>query len=539
MIYRVAIKDFAIIKDVEIDFEPGLNIMTGETGSGKSIIIEALSLALGARADSNYIRTGATKATVELFCEDLSGNEYVITREITSSGKNLCKLNGHMVALSEIASIRPQICDIHGQYDSNILLNSDSHLSLLDNYAYRPISKLKSKYKEAYGEYKEAEKNLSSLLEKIKDRTSHSEFYKYAIDEIERISPSENEDDELNERLKLLKNSEKIFSHVESALKYLDDEGGAVSSLGNASASLEYVSEYSSKIKKSIECINDSLFALQDILPTLYSMVENTEFDDTEIDSVISRINSLELLKKKYGPELKDVINTRNRMLSDLKSMENFDEEKARLENILHEASSDLAKASDGLSVERKKQAKILGDKIAMELDSLNFKNSSFLIELTELENYTESGKDDCRFLFSANQGESLKPLSSTASGGEISRIMLAIKNITGATDKIPTLIFDEIDSGISGKTASVVGKKLKNISNNHQIICITHLPQIAAFSDHSYKIYKNSDSESTYTHVSQLSDSEKVEELARLLAGENITESAVKNAKDLIAFSK
>lgn len=538
MIDRISISNFAIIENTEVEFEDGLNIITGETGSGKSIVIEAISLALGSRADSSFVRHGCKKAVIQLMCT-LEDEEYIITREISATGKNVCKLNGELVTLNELSKLCAKVADIHGQYDNQSLLNTDNHIKLVDEYHKDVILPIKEEYSKCYDTYQKKKSELRKLIELESSNLKKLDFYKFEKSEIENSNLTPGEDDELGERISLLQNSEKIFSGAEGAYKSLSGEGGALSEIGNAMNLIKGISIYSKELEELSEEITDIYYRLEDFSSNLRGLCENITFTPDELDNAISRISVIDNLKKKYGNTIEDILEYYDKISSELNQLENFDDEKERLKKEEKKAFELLKTKASELTTARKTSAEELAKKMENELHDLNFNDAKLSIDFKETDTPEENGCDIVEILIASNRGEPLKSLAKTASGGEISRIMLAIKNITGTYDNIPTMIFDEIDTGISGLTASVVGKKLREISKNHQIICITHLPQIAAMGDQSYKIFKQSDDDATFTYVQQLSDEERIDELARLLGGEVITETTRQNARELVEASK
>ncbi|SCJ78193.1 Recombination protein N [uncultured Eubacterium sp.] len=536
MINHISINNFAIIENTEIDFEEGLNIITGETGSGKSIVIEAISLALGSRADSAFVRHGAGKAVVQLAGE-LNGEEIVITREVSAAGKNLCKLNGQLVTLGELSETCRKLADIHGQYDNQSLLNAENHIRLVDSYHADKISPLRSAFDTAYQKYHEVKSKLNKLLNMEADNLKKMDFYRFEKSEIDKADLKPGEDEELAERISLLQNSEKIFAGIETAYGLLNEgEASAMSALGGSLRALQGICEYSKEVSALTEEFADMYYRMEDISSALRDIREKITFTPEELDQAISRLDLIENLKKKYGSNVEEILAYRDRISEELNQIENFDEVKASLEKETARCYESLKKQADLLTKARRLSASMLEKSIEKELHDLNFGEARLSIDFKSPGEISPDGNDIVEILITTNKGEPLKPLVKIASGGEISRIMLAIKNITGTYDNIPTMIFDEIDAGISGITASIVGRKLREISQNHQIICITHLPQIAANGDANYRIQKESDENSTYTHVDRLPEAEVVDEIARLLGGENITETTRASARELIA---
>ena len=538
MIQFISIKNFAIIENTEIEFNEGLNIITGETGSGKSIVIEAISLALGSRADSSFVRHGTDKAIIQL-AGNVNGSDVVITREISSTGKNLCRLNGQLVTLTELNETCRKLADIHGQYDNQSLLNVEHHIELVDRFKADKITPLKADFKDAYAVYSKAKGELNALLNAEKENKRKLDFYRFEKSEIDKAALVPGEDAELEEKISILQNSEKIFDGVETAYACLNrSESGALSSLGVAMQSLQKVASFGKSISDAAEEISDIYYRMEDISSSLRDIVDSTTFTPEELDKAISRMDLIEGLKKKYGNTIEEILEYCEKITKELDQIENFDEVKEDLENRLNKAHKSMMEKAALLTAARKESASVLEKSIEKELHDLNFNAATLSIDFKEPEVITAEGNDMVEILISTNKGEPLKPLVKIASGGEISRIMLAIKNITGTYDNIPTMIFDEIDAGISGITASIVGRKLHEISRNHQIICITHLPQIAAIGDYNYRIHKENHNDKTYTIVEKLSSEDTVSEIARLLGGETITDITMESARELIASS-
>ncbi len=534
MIDHISIRNFAIIENTEVDLKDGLNIITGETGSGKSILIEAISLALGSRADSSCVRTGSDKAVVEL-SGDLDGKDMVIHREVSRAGKNLIKLNGEMVTLAELNSVTKRMADIHGQYDNQSLLDPDFHIVLLDSYKADSISGLKDKVSDIFHSYQSVKSRLISLLNHEKQNLRDLDFHKFEADEIDKAGLVPGEDTALEDRISVLKNSEKIYEGLESAYASLSSDGAVLDLLSPGMSAMDSISSFSSDLKDASSEYTDAYYRLQDLSRELVRMRDSISFSQDELDEAISRKELLDSLKKKYAPSIEGILSYRAELEDKIKVIENFDEEKASLEKELLSVRRDLLDACGTLTEARKTAAQDLSERTLKELKDLNFTDAQIDISITPLSQPQEDGMDRVEILISANKGEPLKPLYKVASGGEISRIMLAFKNVISSYDSIPTLIFDEIDSGISGYTASIVAKKLREISQSHQIVCITHLPQIAAAGDHNYKIYKESDDAATFTHLECLDDETKVMEIARLMGGATITDNTLASAKELI----
>ena len=539
MINHISIKNFAIIENTEVSFFEGLNIITGETGAGKSIVIEAISLALGSRADSSYVRTGTDKATIQLVAT-LDGEDIVITREISATGKNLCKLNGEIVTLAQINKVASKLADIHGQYDNQSLLNPEYHIELLDAYKNDITLPLKEEVSNVFAEFSACKSKLSKLLSTEKENARQLDFYKFEAEEIEKANLIVGEDKELEERISVLQNSEKIYDNLAKSYSSMYEESPSVmDGLNFAVKSIDEISEYSSELASLSEEFTDTYYRLEEICRNLRSLKDSVVFSPDELDEAIARLNLIDGLKKKYGDSIEEILEYQAKLQEKLSIIENFDEEKISLMRKLKELKDKLTEVCTRLSEQRKANALELEQSIQKELHDLNFKDSIVKIDIQPLSEPTENGIDKVEILITTNKGEPLKPLYKVASGGEMSRIMLAFKNIISSYDMIPTLIFDEIDNGISGITASIVGKKLKEIAGARQILCITHLPQIAACGEHNYRIFKESDENKTFTTVEALNDDQTINEIARLLGGATVTDVTLASARELIASSK
>ena len=535
MIDHLSIKDFATISDLEISFGDGLNVITGETGAGKSIVIEAAYLALGGRADSSFVRHGKDKAVVQLLTSD-ADTETAIIREISQAGRNVCKINGELTTRAAVETAARAIADIHGQYDNQVLLDPERHMEIVERFLWAETEPVKSEFAEAYSNYKETRLKLEELLAKEREGRKSRDYYEHVIKEIDTAKLTPGEDTELTDRIAVLKNSEKIFEAAGTADELLTGgEANILSMLGEAVRSISSIRAYSSDIDRTASGLENIYYDLKELASDTHSILESAGMDPGDVDRAIGRLDRIDNLKKKYGSSIEEILAFRDETADKIRLLENFDSDRVVLENELHEKRIVLTDRVTKLTAVRTKSAGLLAAAIKKELLDLNFKQAELEININKAPAITSNGGDVCEILISVNPGEPLRLLEKTASGGEISRIMLAIKNVTASYDNIPTMIFDEIDSGISGITASVVARKLKEISKEHQIICITHLPQIAAAADHNYRIYKDTDDQATYTHIEALSEKEKTAEIARLIGGDNITDITLASASELI----
>ena len=545
MIRHISIRNFAIIENVEIDFNDGLNIITGETGAGKSVVIEAVSLALGSRADTAFVRSGADKAVIQLVATQ-DDTEYVITREVSAAGRSICRINDEIVTLGTLSQFCKSLADIHGQYDHQSLLDPDNHIRLVDIYRKDETLPAKADVAELFNEYTSLREDLARLKRDQAEGKRQRDFMSFELQEIMDARLREGEDAELEDEISLLQNSEKIFSCLAGAYQTASESDYSIlSAMKNVSDTVGETAEYTKELSELSKRLESLYYEYEDACTGLREMRDATVFDPAVLDEAIGRYETIKRLKEKHGRSIPELLAYADELRERLSSIDNADEEIAALQAKIDRTVMALEIASNKLSELRKASASELEKLITEQLGQLNFGEAAFAIDFRKAVDssgniqYSPEGTDVVEFLITTNRGEPLKPLSKIASGGEMSRIMLAFKKIIGDYDHIPTMIFDEIDSGISGIAASVVGRKLREISERHQIICITHLPQIAAYGTSNYRIWKHSDEAMTYTSVDALTPGEKVREIARLLGGENITETTLASARELIEASE
>lgn len=545
MIRHISIRNFAIIENVEIDFNDGFNIITGETGAGKSVVIEAVSLALGSRADTAFVRSGTDKAVIQLVAES-DGEDVIITREISAAGRSLCRINDEIVTLGALSKFCRSLADIHGQYDHQSLLDPDHHIRLIDLYRKDSILPAKASVAELYEKYTDLCSQLARLRKDQAEGRRQRDFMDFELNEIEEAHLSEGEDEALEDEISLLQNSEKIFSSLAGAYQVASEsEFSLLSAMKQVSDMVGETAQYTRELSELSQRLESLYYEYEDACGELRSQRDGTVFDPAALDAAIGRYEIIRRLKEKHGMTIPELLDYAGQLRVRLSSIDNADGEIAALEARIGQTASALTAASDQLSELRKASAAELEHLITEQLGQLNFSDAAFAVDFRQNLDaggnvqFTSEGTDIVEFLITTNRGEPLKPLSKIASGGEMSRIMLAFKKIIGDYDHIPTMIFDEIDSGISGVAASVVGRKLREIAARHQVICITHLPQIAACGTSNYRIWKHSDDRSTYTSIDPLTPDEKVREIARLLGGENITPTTLASAKELIEASE
>ena len=542
MITHLSVKNFAIIKDLSLDLREGLNIITGETGAGKSIIIEALSMGLGARADSAFVRTGSERAVIQLVLE-ADGEEVILTREILASGRSTCKINDDLVTVGRLNDFCAGLVDLHGQYDNQALLNPDNHISILDSFdGDGSISSALSAYREAFSDFTAARSELGDLRRRISENKRKKDFMEFEVSEIKKYNPTIGEDRELEARLAVSRNRERILSAASSAYTALYESDESCTALLSAAATeIEKISDLSPDLKEILETVREASCSLEEAARGLYPYTNQDETTLDNTDRIIERLESLNYLKEKFGGSIEAVIEHKTRLENELSEIEGFDglEERARRRTAdAYDRAEALAFA---LRKKREAAAEVLSEEVNRELGDLSFKNAFFRVFFSEADKkkdryvLTENGIDRAEFYISTNKGESLKPLAKIASGGEISRIMLAFKKILGDYSQVPTFIFDEIDTGISGRAASVVGVKLSEIAKNRQVICITHLPQIAVMGDAHYLIEKTSDEKETFTRLTLMDRDTLLTEVARLSGSSGLSPSAIANAKEML----
>ncbi|MFZ5966278.1 MAG: DNA repair protein RecN [Bacillota bacterium] len=561
MLLSLYIENFALIDKLSVNFDHGLNVLTGETGAGKSILIDAVSIALGERADKSYIRSGCDKSTIQLVFESCDailkktldengiqlddGNLIIMTREIYINGRNICRINDKVVTVSLLKQVSQFLIDIHGQHEHQSLLYADTHLELLDVFGDQQIITLRKSVEKEYHELRKYNTLLSELCGNELERERTIDLLKFQLEEIDQCKLKVNEEDQLIYELNLLSNSENIYSVMSKA--YEMSYGGEnryptiLDQLSQIVKELDGIKDFDEKITNIHSIFQESLFKLEDVSRDVRKYRDSIEFDPAQLEQIEKRLEIIHGLKRKYGKTVQDILAYRNKIHEELETLINSEALIQSYKDKISEKEESLRLLSGQLSSERKKSAIILKNKIKDELDSLNMGKVTFEIHIhpnydkNEKYIYSSKGIDKVEFLISTNLGEPVKPIHKIASGGEMSRIMLAFKTILAKTDNIPTLIFDEIDTGISGRTANVVGEKLAVLSKTHQILCITHLPQIAQMADHHYYIEKVSNNEQTVTKLTKIDEHNRVLELARLLGGITVTDLTLKHAKEML----
>lgn len=507
MISTLHIKNIGIIDEIMIDFSKGFNILTGETGAGKTLIIGALGIVAGGRFSKEMIRKGENHSFVEVSIylpnhpKAVDGN-IIISREIFENGRNTCKINGRLVTVNELKEFMNNIINIHGQNDNQNLLNKENHIKYLDKFLGKEFLSKKNEYTELYNKYVDINRKLKENYGDEKEKQRKLDLLNYQVNEIKNASLKINEDEELEEQRNLIINAEKISKSLNEADMQINEN--ALNSISIAIKKLEKIEDINIKYQKTLSSLKSNYYDLQEIAIDLNHYNSDTSFEEKERDEIENRIDEINDLKRKYGNTIEEILNYKNEVEEEIDKIENLEEKNKELKTELTKVTVELEKRAIELHETRQKYGIELETKINSELADLEMPNAKFKVNI-ENTNFNKDGTDEIEFLITTNKGEDFKPLIKTASGGEMSRIMLAIKTVLSDVDEVPILIFDEIDTGISGKAGNAVGEKLKTISKNHQVIIVTHLASIAAKGDSNYYIYKEVEVDNTKTRIKNL----------------------------------
>ncbi len=551
MLERLHIKNVAVIDEAEIEFNKGFNVLTGETGAGKSIIIDSINMVLGERTSKSIIRNGEKKAVVEaLFNIDnptilkqlddmgieVEDGVIVLYRDLNTDGKSLCKINGSMTTASGIREIANMLINIHGQQDNQTLLTPSSHISFLNNYAN--LNEKLYEYKNSFNNVNEINEKINSLQFDEREKERQTDLYSFQIKEIDDAKLVSGEDEALLERRKFISGINKISETLNLSYETLYNcERNSYETLSSVAGSFVSITEYDQRLNEIYERLNSLQIELEDVIYQIRDYRDEMDFDENEANEIEARLDLINTLKRKYGNTIEEIIDYRNDIEDKLNKIIKSDEEIETLKKELSKAILKRNTLADEISSIRKKYATELSEKICKELSDLDMSKVKFDVNIKECE-YNKNGCDNVEFLISVNAGEPLKPLSKIASGGEMSRIMLAIKSIFADSDPIDTLIFDEIDTGVSGRAAQKIAEKINKISANKQILCITHLAQIAAMANTHFLIEKNIEDEHTYTKVNVLDENSRKNELARIIGGAQITDITIEAASEMLKMA-
>ena len=555
MLEHLHIKNAALIKESEISFGEGLNILTGETGAGKSMVIDSLQFALGGRAGKDFLRHGEKMASVEaLFAvqssalqEKLEENgiepeedgSVLITRTLSETGKSVCRVNGSTVTVSMLKEIAEDLIDIYGQHEHQSLLNPSKHIRLLDRFCGAGFGDAMEEYKASFSALKEIDKQLDALMGNESQREQRMDILSFQKDEMEAAAIKAGEEEDLLEQKKRLGSMEKLIRLTGESIALLYDGNdrmpSACDQLGDALSKLQEAAEYDHTLTPFVDALADAYAAVEDTARELKREADKQENDPEALEQIEERLQIIYKLKRKYGGTVEAVLAFYDKVVEELDFLANSNEKVAELMAIREKEQRKLTAYAETLTARRKDTAEQVAEQIETALRDMEMKDARFHIQIDEKSDWTADGKDKVEFLISANAGESLKPLAKIASGGEMSRVMLALKTVLVDADDIGTFIFDEIDTGVSGRTARKVGEKMRFLGGKRQILCITHLPQIAAMADSHFLIEKESDGEETTTKVTPLTEEGSVGEVARLMGGSDVTETTLAAARELI----
>ncbi|WP_436965744.1 DNA repair protein RecN [Staphylococcus shinii] len=552
MLQTLSIKQFAIIDELEVHFGDGLTVLSGETGAGKSIIIDAIGQLIGMRASSNYVRHGEKKAIIEGIFDideskeaisilealdiDIDEDFLLVKREIFSTGKSICRVNNQIVTLQDLRKIMQELLDIHGQHETQTLLKQKYHLQLLDNYAENQYKSLLEQYVDTYDQYKAKKKELEELESADQALLQRLDLLKFQFEEIQEANLVDGEVTQLESEIKRIQNSENLSLALNNAHLTLTDEHAITDRLYELSNQLQSISDIlPEKYDELKEEVDQFYYTLEDAKHQLYDELTNTEFDEHYLNELEARMNVLNDLKRKYGKDISELIKYQDKLENEINKIENYEESTSQLRQEIEKLYENVIKLGSELSQKRRVVAQTLRDHIVDEIQNLQMKDANLEISFKPLDVPNREGIEFVEFLISPNKGEPLKSLNKIASGGELSRIMLALKTIFVKTRGQTAILFDEVDSGVSGQAAQKMAEKMKGLAKHIQVICISHLPQVASMSDHHLFISKDSVDDRTTTHVQELSGSERIDEIARMISGASVTDITRQNAKEMI----
>lgn len=555
MLQELSIKDFAIIDEIQISFQPKMTVLTGETGAGKSIIIDALGLLAGGRGSTEFIRKGEKKAVIQgLFTLPREANTYnileeygidsedgqiILQRDLYRGGRNICRINGMMVNLATLRKVGETLIDIHGQNEHQELMKPENHIDLLDEYD-KKTSELRNQYQVVYQNYRKLKLSMEKKEADEKAWAQRLDMLNFQVKEIGEAGLKINEEDELVEEKNKLDNFQAIHDALELSYQILSGEKiDVVGNLGNAMNELSDVSDLSENLQEINTKISDAFYSLEDAARDISDELDSMEWNGERLNEIEERLELIHQLKRKYGDTIEDILHYHSRIEKELREMENAEQNSEKQERQLSEALEKVKELAIKLSKQRKKSAKKLEKMIHEQLSALYMDKAVFEVKFLNNSKLYSKGIDKVEFYIQTNPGEEMGPLAKIASGGELSRIMLALKTIFSQKMGVTSIIFDEVDTGVSGRVAQAIAEKISQISNNSQVLCITHLPQVAAIADNHYYISKSVNDGRTETSLEELDEKQKIREIARMLSGSEITELTLKHAEELIKMSK
>ena len=537
MITTLHIKNIGIIDEININLNEGFNVLTGETGAGKTLIIGSIEILSGGRFSKEMIRKGETNSFVEMSLyipgRNFEDDTVIVSREINISGKNICRINGRLVSVSELKSFMSNVIDIHGQNDNQSILDISTHIELVDKFSEKDILKIKEEYKKEYNEYLNIKNELNNNYGDDKEKERKLDLLNYEFNEIDNANLRIGEEEELLEKRRIIASSEKIMNNLSEAEFKINNE--TIDALSIAIKDLERIEEFGDKYKSILERLRSSYYEIEECGIDIEESVNDNSFDEDELKEIENRLDIISMLKRKYGNDIKEILDFKSKIKSQIFEIENLEDYINNLKKELKKKEERLFEIASKLHDIRVKNCKKIEKEVNKDLQELEMKNAEFSIKIDFNDNkeFNKNGLDKLEFMISTNVGEEQKSLVKIASGGEMSRIMLSIKHVLSEVDDIPVMVFDEIDTGISGMAANMTGDKIKKISKNHQVICVTHLATIAAKGDYNYYIYKEVESDKTKTKVVELDEDGTLKEIARIASGK-ITEISINHAREL-----
>lgn len=554
MLNQLSVRNVAVIDKLDINFHDGVSVLTGETGAGKSIIIDSINMILGDRANKELVRYGTDKAVVQAVFDapksvinileendiDVEDETVIITRQVTKEGKSVARINGMVVTLNILREISDRLINIHGQHDNQALLTPIRHITFLD--AYADNEEYINRYKDILSKKREIEKKISSLEMDEQEKMQRIDLLEYQVNEIKKASLEKGEEDDLREQRDIYTNAEQITKSVNEAYMNLyegDEIQSAYDGISIAVNEISQISDLNPQLKSIYDTLNEIMYSLEDTAHEIKEFGETVEFDEQTLNEIEERLDLISRLKRKYGNSIEEILEYLKKAESELNDIKLSDERTNELKEELKNITKELKEKGNVLTQRRENAAKVLEENIEKSLHELNMEKSKFKVSIENDGTFYDNGMDKVEFLISTNPGEPLKPLVKIASGGELSRVMLAIKSILADSDGVDTMIFDEIDTGVSGKAAMSIAKKLAVIAKNKQVICITHLPQLTAMADNHYLIQKNTDGELASTTLKELDEEGRELELARIIDGGEVTELALSHAKQMLENAK
>lgn len=554
MLNQLSVRNVAVIDKLDINCHDGVSVLTGETGAGKSIIIDSINMILGDRANKELVRYGTDKAVVQAVFDapksvinileendiDVEDETVIITRQVTKEGKSVARINGMVVTLNILREISDRLINIHGQHDNQALLTPIRHITFLD--AYADNEEYINRYKDILSKKREIEKKISSLEMDEQEKMQRIDLLEYQVNEIKKASLEKGEEDDLREQRDIYTNAEQITKSVNEAYMNLyegDEIQSAYDGISIAVNEISQISDLNPQLKSIYDTLNEIMYSLEDTAHEIKEFGETVEFDEQTLNEIEERLDLISRLKRKYGNSIEEILEYLKKAESELNDIKLSDERTNELKEELKNITKELKEKGNVLTQRRENAAKVLEENIEKSLHELNMEKSKFKVSIENDGTFYDNGMDKVEFLISTNPGEPLKPLVKIASGGELSRVMLAIKSILADSDGVDTMIFDEIDTGVSGKAAMSIAKKLAVIAKNKQVICITHLPQLTAMADNHYLIQKNTDGEMASTTLKELDEEGRELELARIIDGGEVTELALSHAKQMLENAK